>query len=87
MEEMPVSLRSSGNIMVVCVPKEWSNSQIEEFANGQNSGGKKWKFVLSEDELDGVLQRMACGSSGRTSFVHVRLVAVSFGVIWPIMIG
>lgn len=62
--------------MQVCVPTEWTDEQVKEFANREHPCGTKlgWFIRQEGDEaLAGSHERVACG--GRDGFVHITLDA------------
>ena len=64
--------------MQVCVPEDWTDEQVVEFANTQNPCGTKggWEITREGDKyLAGAPERVACEEEARTGFVHVMLHA------------
>ena len=62
--------------MQCCVPAEWSDVQIVDFANRENASGTTagWQIRRDRDKaLNGDPERVACSS--RAGFVHVMLDA------------
>jgi hypothetical protein len=58
----------------VCVPVDWSDKEVEEFANKANPAGTAggWKMLEDDDPLlDGDPLRNPCGE--RSDYVHIRL--------------
>lgn len=72
----PAILRASLLDMQVCVPIEWTDEEIEEFAETENPSGttNDW-FVVKEGNkrLGGDPERSPCAK--HSGFVHVRLEA------------
>jgi hypothetical protein len=62
--------------MQVCVPKDWSDERVKEFADRENPCGTQlgWTIRKQGDEaLAGANERVAC--NGCDDFVHVILDA------------
>jgi ElaB/YqjD/DUF883 family membrane-anchored ribosome-binding protein len=61
--------------MQVCVPEDWTDIQVEDFANKENYCGTKngWKIRKDSDLLDGMPERNPC--SERNECVHITLDA------------
>jgi hypothetical protein len=62
--------------MQVCVPSDWTDRQIMEFANRENLCGTElgWQIRKQDDpDLAGADERVPCSS--RDGFVHVMLDA------------
>lgn len=60
--------------MQVCVPRDWTDEQAEEFANQQNPTGieSKWRMKHEDDEtLSGCAERVQCAECD--SHVHIML--------------
>lgn len=67
--------RSSLLSMQVCVPKDWTDEQVERFANTENPTGisSQWHIVRECDELLlGSHERITCESHG--GMEHIVLV-------------
>ena len=57
--------------MQVCVPGDWTDGQVEEFANRENPAGTEHGWHI---RYDGYQTRVACvGEEGRDGFVHIVL--------------
>lgn len=62
--------------MQICVPKEWNDEQVKEFADSQNPCGTNYGWQIRKDgdpALSGASERVAC--SDRAGFVHITLDA------------
>lgn len=62
--------------MQVCVPKEWTDNEVKNFAEGQNPCGTMngWQVRKEDNELlEGQPERVNCAE--REGFVHVLLDA------------
>ena len=61
--------------MQVCVPEEWSDAEVKEFADMKNLCGTAHGWMIRKDEksLNGDPERNAC--SDRKGFVHIMLDA------------
>ncbi len=61
--------------MQVCVPENWTDVQIEDFANKENYCGTRngWKIRKEDELLCGTPERNSC--SERNGYVHVTLDA------------
>jgi hypothetical protein len=62
--------------MQVCIPREWTDQQVKEFADRENLCGTRngWHIRKQGDKaLAGADERVRC--SGRIDFVHVMLDA------------
>jgi hypothetical protein len=61
--------------MQVCVPSNWTNEQIEHFANADTPCGTEggWKFRKKESYTDDSEERVNCISRG--GFIHAVLDA------------
>lgn len=62
--------------MQVCIPKEWTDEQVVEFANKENPCGTTngWQIRREGDEaLAGCEERVQCGD--RENYVHIMLDA------------
>jgi hypothetical protein len=61
--------------MQVCVPAEWTDEQVLEFAGTENPSGTNGWFIRREGDeaLAGALERMPCAE--RAGFVHIMLDA------------
>lgn len=60
--------------MQVCVPKEWTDEQAEEFANSASPTGiaSQWRMKHTGDEsLAGCAERVQCEE--RSQCVHIAL--------------
>lgn len=60
--------------MQVCVPKEWTNPQVTEYANTRNPTGisSQWKIRKQGHEaLEGAPERMQCANDAGK--VHIML--------------
>ena len=76
--EQPQVLRSGVLDIQVCVPADWTDQQVETYANLQilcgTSGG--WKIRREGDELlAGCPERVPCSQPEREGFVHIVLDA------------
>jgi hypothetical protein len=74
MSEKAVVLRRGLLGMQVCVPKDWSDSQIKEFADKSDVAGTTngWQIRRQGDALlAGASERVVCAS--REGYVHVML--------------
>jgi hypothetical protein len=72
----PVVTRRGGLGMQVCVPHDWSDRQIVDFAELQNPCGTEhgWSIRRAGDPfLAGAPERQVC--RGRPGFIHVMLDA------------
>lgn len=72
--QKPMVTRNGIFSMQVCVPGEWTDEQVEEFANQRNLAGtvNGWGTRRQGDEaLAGNDERVACAE--REGFVHVML--------------
>lgn len=77
MSEEAMVTRSHLLDMQVCVPSDWTDEQVIEFANRKNPAGTTHGWFITK-EGDEVLQdsheRVQCsGPNGREGFVHVML--------------
>jgi hypothetical protein len=75
-EAQPEVTRTGALDMQVCVPREWTNEQVLDFANRENLCGTMngWHIRKQGDEaLAGADERVVC--KGRLGFVHVMLDA------------
>lgn len=62
--------------MQVCVPQEWTDEQVKEFADRENICGTENGWVIRKDgdyTLFGDMERVNCDS--RKGFVHIMLDA------------
>lgn len=61
--------------MQVCVPADWSDERVKEFADRENLCGTEngWSIRRSDEFLDGVPERNPC--QGRAGHVHIMLDA------------
>lgn len=78
MEHEPIVTRIGLLDMQVCVPGEWTDEQIVEFANRENLAGTTngWQIRRQGDPaLGGTNERVPCAAPARdgAGFVHVVL--------------
>jgi hypothetical protein len=77
MDDMKPAVTKAGLLdMQVCVPVEWTNAQIKDFADSSNPCGAAggWQIRLEGNVLlAGAHSRVPC--HGRKGFVHVMLDA------------
>lgn len=76
MSEQAEVTRTGALSMQVCVPFEWTDEQVKEFADRENLCGTTngWGIRREGDKaLNGDSERVAC--NGRGGFVHVMLDA------------
>jgi hypothetical protein len=76
MDELPMVTRVKVLSMQVCVPKDWNDDQVVNFAEKENPCGTTagWGIIRQGDErLQGTDARVQCVE--RPTFVHVCLGA------------
>lgn len=76
MEDEPTVNKIGAIDMQVCVPKDWTDSQVMQFAESENPCGTRtgWQIRKEGNEhLDGMPERNPCGK--RKGFVHIMLDA------------
>lgn len=74
--EEPQAIKLGALSMQVCVPEDWTDEQIKEFADRENLCGTAngWQIRKQGDEaLAGCDERVPC--DGRKGFIHVMLDA------------
>lgn len=62
--------------MQVCVPSDWTDQQVMDFANANNPAGtvRGWRIrKQGHPRLDGAPERQPCASKAREGFVHIML--------------
>jgi hypothetical protein len=62
--------------MQVCVPSEWTDEQVKEFADRENVCGTQHGWAIrrtGDSDLMGAKERVEC--SRRAGFVHITLDA------------
>lgn len=62
--------------MQVCVPKDFTDAQVESFANGEYPTGidSKWNIRRQgSDLLNGCDERVQCQQAGREDCCHIML--------------
>ena len=58
--------------MQVCVPINWTDTQVRDFANSKNPSSNKWIIRCKGDKLlAGDSERVLCAD--RVGFVHIML--------------
>lgn len=58
--------------MQVCVPEDWTDEQVEAWANRENPAGTEngWSMKhAGEESLSGCPERVPC--EGRKGFIHI----------------
>lgn len=76
MTDGPVVTKRGALDCQVCVPKDWSDRQVVEFAERENPCGTEngWQIRRQGDEaLQGDDERVPC--KGRRGFIHIMLDA------------
>lgn len=75
MDIKPVVTRYGVLDCQVCVPKEWTDEQVVEFANALNSPGTDTWHIRKQGDpaLKGDSERVQCAE--RPGFVHIMLDA------------
>ena len=72
MTHEPQVIRATWLSLQVCVPGDWPDEKVEEFANKDRlSGTDGWKVRKQHEYRNGSCERVACQS--RCGFVHIIL--------------
>ena len=76
MSSEPMVTRMRLCSLQVCVPKDYTDEQVEEFANRDSPTGIKsdWRIRKQGDPmLDGDAERVPCGDESRKDCCHIML--------------
>ena len=73
----PVITRFGATDMQVCVPKDWTDEEVEDYAEKNNASGTGGWIIRKEGDeaLKGDLEREPCTATLRPNFVHITLDA------------
>lgn len=77
-DEQAQVTRAGALDMQVCVPADWTDEQIKQFADAENECGTQngWQIRRQGDKaLAGANERVNCKGLGRERFVHLMLDA------------
>lgn len=78
MPEQPMVTRHCALDMQVCVPSEWTDDQVKDFADRENPCGTThgWAITREGDKaLRGDGGRVSCQGNDRKGYVHIMLHA------------